>query len=103
MFGFNKKKKEQKKQSNLDKILMGVVVGGAIGSVLGVGLAPKKGTETRKEVSSKAGKFFHRAKNAVTGVAGKLIKSAGKNDPKSSSHPRQVEAKYGSRTIPEEK
>lgn len=33
-----------------DKVLMGAVIGGAIGSVLGASIAPKKGKETRDEL-----------------------------------------------------
>lgn len=101
MFGF-KKKKEQKKQGQLDKILMGVVVGGAIGSVLGVGLAPKKGSETRREVSDKTGRLFDKAKRALQSATGKLIKKT--------VHPSLkpgiktgTGAKYAARSIPEEK
>lgn len=67
MFGFNKKKKEnkEKKQGGLDKILLGIVLGGAIGSVLGIGLAPKKGSDTRKLISKKANQFYKDAKEAV--------------------------------------
>ena len=36
--------------SKLDKIIMGAVVGAAIGSVLGVSLAPKSGKETREDI-----------------------------------------------------
>jgi len=72
MFGFNKKK--EKKQSNLDKILMGVVVGGAIGSVLGVSLAPKKGSETRKAISRHTGSAYKHAKKSVFGLTGKLFR-----------------------------
>lgn len=41
-------KKDKKKM--LDKVIMGAVIGGAIGSVLGASIAPKKGSETRKEI-----------------------------------------------------
>lgn len=49
-----------KKKHALDKIFMGVVIGGAIGSVLGASIAPKKGKETRKEI-------FEAVKNAGKG------------------------------------
>jgi gas vesicle protein len=73
MFGFGKKKQQakqqqqpaKKKQSSLDKIILGAVVGGAIGSVLGVGLAPKKGSDTRKDIGKQAGKLF----KSVSGAA----------------------------------
>lgn len=66
MFGFGKKKKEQqKKQGHLDKILMGVIVGGAIGSVIGVGLAPKKGSDTRKDIGKKANELLNSARDVI--------------------------------------
>jgi gas vesicle protein len=68
MFGFGKKKKQDKpvkKQGHLDKILMGVIVGGAIGSVLGVGLAPKKGSETRKDIGKKANEILSSAREVI--------------------------------------
>ncbi len=65
MFGFGKKKKEQKKQGHIDKILMGVIVGGAIGSVLGVGLAPKKGSDTRKDIGKKANQLLNSARDVI--------------------------------------
>jgi gas vesicle protein len=73
MFGFNKKKKEeQKKHRGLDKIVMGMILGGAIGSVLGIGLAPKKGSDTRKLISKKASELYNDAKDAVTDAAEKV-------------------------------
>jgi len=62
MFGFGKKKEkpENKKPENdkkvkkFDRLIMGAIIGGAIGSVLGMGLAPKKGKETRKIIGQKA-------------------------------------------------
>ena len=75
MFGFNKKKKEEKnlrgkKQSSIDKIIMGAVIGGAIGSVIGVGMAPQKGAETRKQVVKKTGKVFGK----IQGKIGEFVK-----------------------------
>lgn len=79
MFGFGKKKKAEKpqqpakkKQSSLDKIILGAVVGGAIGSVLGVGLAPKKGVDTRKDLSKQAGKIFKSVSSAARDASKKL-------------------------------
>lgn len=42
--------RKKKKNRLLDKIIMGAIVGGAIGSVLGASIAPKKGKETREEL-----------------------------------------------------
>ncbi len=49
MFNFFKKRREEeeKKKSTLDKIVMGAIIGTAIGSVIGLTMAPKKGKETR--------------------------------------------------------
>ena len=52
---------EEKKEERgriLDKVLMGVIIGGAIGSVVGASIAPKKGTETRKDLVKTSGKVF---------------------------------------------
>ena len=40
------------------KILTGVVVGGAIGSILGLTFAPKKGKETRQYLRDKSLEMF---------------------------------------------
>ncbi len=49
-----------KKKHTLDKIFFGAVIGGAIGSVLGASIAPKKGRETRREI-------VETVKNTATG------------------------------------
>ena len=43
----------KKNKSSLEKIIMTAVVGAAIGSVIGVSVAPKKGKETRKSILTK--------------------------------------------------
>lgn len=79
MFGFGKKKQQakpqqpaKKKQSSLDKIILGAVVGGAIGSVLGVGLAPKRGVDTRRDIGKQAGKLFKTVSGAARDAGKKL-------------------------------
>jgi gas vesicle protein len=47
------------------KILTGVVIGSAIGSILGLTLAPKSGEETRKDIADKSMEFFLRGKEAI--------------------------------------
>lgn len=42
--------KKPNEKHTLDKIFMGAVIGGAIGSVIGASIAPKKGKETRHEI-----------------------------------------------------
>jgi gas vesicle protein len=104
MLGFGKKK-EQKKQGNLDKILMGVIVGGAIGSVLGVGLAPGKGSETRKEVGRQTGKALHGARKLFGKAAARLLgrKRRQEDKPVRMGVRQANDAKYAGKSIPEEK
>lgn len=47
-------KKTKKKESKISKLLLGVIVGGAVGSVLGVTLSDKKRREKISNVSRKA-------------------------------------------------
>lgn len=47
------------------RILTGVIVGSAIGSILGLTLAPKKGAETRKYLKDKSMEIFLRSKEAM--------------------------------------
>ena len=47
------------------RILTGVIVGSAVGSILGLTLAPKKGTETRKYLKDKSMEVFLRSKKAL--------------------------------------
>ncbi len=49
---------KKKKKGGLLKILTGMVVGGAVGSILGLTLAPRKGKETRKAIKDKSMDFF---------------------------------------------
>ncbi len=91
MFGF---KKKEKKQNHLDKVLMGLVVGGAIGSVLGVGLAPKKGSETRKELSKHTGTVYKKARKSLFGMMGKVFRPK-ENHRQTSSHSAQTATNNG--------
>lgn len=58
MFKFFKKKHQEKKKSKIDKLIMGAILGGAIGSVVGMSIAPKKGKETREYLSQKGQELF---------------------------------------------
>ncbi len=42
--------KPQKKESTLEKIIMGAIIGTAIGASIGASIAPKPGKETRKNI-----------------------------------------------------
>ncbi len=66
----NEENKKSSKMDTLDKVFMGAVIGGAIGSVLGASIAPKKGKETRQDIlvaAKNAGKssrkIFSKIKN----------------------------------------
>lgn len=47
------------------RILTGMIIGSAIGSILGLTLAPKKGVETRKYLKDKSMEIFLRSKEAM--------------------------------------
>lgn len=61
----NEKKKKKSLGGALDKIFMGAIIGGAIGSVLGMGLAPKKGKETRQFLKEKAKEVIEKAEHLI--------------------------------------
>jgi len=48
------------------KILTGVVIGSAIGSILGLTLAPKSGEETRKILKDKTMELYLHGKEAIS-------------------------------------
>lgn len=68
--------KEQKKKKKVDTLVKGLIIGGAIGSVLGVTLAPKSGKETRQIIKKSSSSIFE----SVGRTGGDIIKSA-KNNP----------------------
>lgn len=55
---------EKKISRQIDKLIMGIILGGAIGSVVGLTLAPRKGKETRAILKKKGEEFIrdHREK-----------------------------------------
>lgn len=53
----NMENQNSKKEGALDKILFGLLIGGAIGSVLGLTVAPDKGKKTRQELKKKGVKL----------------------------------------------
>jgi gas vesicle protein len=59
MFGIKKNKEQKelekkKKKGMMDKLVMGAIIGGAIGSVVGLSVAPKSGKETREYIKEKS-------------------------------------------------
>lgn len=51
-------KKKEHIVHKMDKLVVGAIIGGAIGSVLGLTLAPKEGKKTRQEVAERSKKFI---------------------------------------------
>ncbi|HKB45459.1 MAG TPA: YtxH domain-containing protein, partial [Chitinophagaceae bacterium] len=51
---------------NTGKIITGILIGAAVGAVLGVLFAPDKGTATRKKISQKASDFSDSIKEKFT-------------------------------------
>ena len=54
--------KKKKVSKGIFKVLTGVIVGGAIGSILGLTLAPKKGKDTRRDIRDKSLEMFLKGK-----------------------------------------
>jgi len=57
--------KKKKVSKGIFKVLTGVIVGGAIGSILGLTLAPKKGKDTRKAIRDKSLEMFLKGKSEL--------------------------------------
>lgn len=53
---------DKKITKKLDKLVMGVILGGAIGSVLGLTLAPRRGKETREIIKQKGQEIIEKGK-----------------------------------------
>jgi len=52
-------------ESKIDKLVMGAIIGGAIGSVIGLAVAPDKGTKTRKAILDKGKDFVSSHKSEI--------------------------------------
>lgn len=53
---------DKKIGKKLDRLIMGVILGGAIGSVLGLAFAPRKGKETREIIKEKSKALLEKGK-----------------------------------------
>lgn len=71
----------KKSGGKLDRLIMGVILGGAIGSVLGLTLAPRKGKETRELIKQKgkevSEKFVRDHHETIEGAKYQLKKGKG--------------------------
>lgn len=56
---------ENPKKKSGGKLLAAIVIGGAIGSVLGLAFAPNKGTQFRKKMKDMSGKALDKIKEKM--------------------------------------
>lgn len=68
---------DRKIGKQLDKLIMGIILGGAIGSVLGLTMAPRKGEETREMIKQKTKDFVRDHKETIEGAKYQLKKGHG--------------------------
>lgn len=57
--------KKTKVGKKIFKVLTGVIVGSAVGSILGLTFAPKKGEDTRQYIKDKSMEIFLKSKQAA--------------------------------------
>ena len=60
--------------NNTGKLMGAILMGAAIGGVLGILFAPDKGSETRKKISTKGNDFTDAVKDKVNQIADKFRK-----------------------------
>lgn len=70
-----KKLHKKRKKGMVDKVVMGAIVGGAIGSVVGLTVAPNKGKETRDYLKEKGKQAYDRGKE----MSEKIMEEYGDN------------------------
>ena|GEM_PF-1228561 len=71
------KKTSKKKQGTMDKVIFGLLIGGAIGSVLGLTVAPEKGKKVRKGLKKTGKKISEKIEEHEDAVAVVTNKSKG--------------------------
>ncbi|MEK7528802.1 MAG: YtxH domain-containing protein [Patescibacteria group bacterium] len=72
----NEEKKE--KSSTVDRLVMGVIIGGAIGSVVGMAFAPLKGKDTRKIIHEKGKEYIDKGREVSSKIREQLAAPEGK-------------------------
>lgn len=68
-----KMEEKQKKQTTFDKVVFGLLIGGAIGSVLGLAIAPDKGKTIREKIQKKSSDLIDKNEDIIA-VVGKRSK-----------------------------
>ena len=61
----NMDKNKKKKQGTMDKVIFGLLIGGAIGSVLGLTVAPDKGKKVRKKIKKGSDDMIDKSKDLL--------------------------------------
>lgn len=59
---FRSKDPKEKKLRKIDRLVKGLIIGGAVGSVIGITLAPKAGRDTRKILADSSKFAFDKGK-----------------------------------------
>lgn len=62
-----------------NSLITGIIVGGAVGSVLSLLFAPDKGTQTRKKVASKGKKMYSQGRTKAEAFLEKYKNEVNKN------------------------
>ena len=88
----SKEEEKSKTGKAFDKVIMGAVIGGAIGSVLGASIAPKKGTDTRKDISEAAVAVGKKGKGILSRLTGFFKKKVKTETPEKGQIPVPTEA-----------
>lgn len=68
---------DKKIGKQIDKLIMGIILGGAIGSVLGLTFAPRKGKETREILKQKGQEFIRDHKETIQSAKYQIRKGTG--------------------------
>lgn len=85
------------------KILLGVLSGAAAGAAFGLLYAPKKGSETRRKISTKSNEFVTGSKNRVNGFVDDVSSKYDSVKSKAMGKSKKFENQTGSEQEAEEK